>query len=252
MYTEERYEYIVNLINEQGKITVKELSSKLNVSEVTIRRDLDTLDEKGILRRTFGGAIQIDPVMKEYTLDERDEKNTSEKKAIAETAVTFLEDRMTIYLDSGTTTKRIVPLLNEFRNLTIVTPDLLIGYNISSTYPEFQVILLGGEIEARTYSTNSLVTYLQINQVYFDLCFIGCDAFDKENIYSSSETRAHIKEYVAFNSTQSILLADSSKFDKRSRFKAVSLKSLNHLVTDKKLFNIEEKIDISSLEIIQS
>jgi len=140
---------------------------------------------------------------------------------------------MVIYLDSGTTTKIMITLIKQVNNLTIITSDILIAHELSN-FDNIKVILLGGELDKEILSTNSGKTLVSVGDLYFDLSFIGCDAFDEENTYSSSETRGLIKNKVIANSKTKILLADSSKFNSKSLYFISSLDDFNLIISDNK------------------
>lgn len=231
LYSEERQNIIIDHVNSLGKVTVKDLSNELEVSEVTIRRDLDLLDEKGLIKRTFGGAIQTDSIMKEYSLSEREKLNIDEKQAISERAIHFIEDGMSIYIDSGTTVKILATNLDKFNNLSIFTADLLIAHRLID-FENIEVTLLGGVLDKDILTANSAETLNTIKRLYFDLSYIGCDAFDQIAIYSSSEMRATIKKEVIENSEKTILLSDSSKFNQKKLYQAGKLNNFNCIITD--------------------
>lgn len=231
MYSEERHSIIVDTVNCLGKVNVKDLSEKLDVSEVTIRRDLDVLDKKGLIKRTFGGAIQTDSIMKEYSLSEREKLNINEKRAISKRALDFIKEGMSIYLDSGTTAKLLSSRLDQFEQLTVFTADLLIGYNLSS-FKNIEVKMIGGTLDKDIISASSVETLSMVSDLFFDLSFIGCDAFDRYAVYSSSEIRAIIKKEVIKNSKQSVLLTDSSKFKHKKLHKTSDLHHFDFIISD--------------------
>lgn len=251
MYSEERHRIIVDTVNSLGKVNVKVLSEKLDVSEVTIRRDLDMLDKKGLLKRTFGGAIRTNSIMREYSLSEREKLNINEKRAIAKRALDFIEEGMSIYIDSGTTTKILSSILDHFKQLTVFTADLLVGYNLSS-FKNIDVKLIGGTLDKSVLSASSADTLRTVSDLFFDLSFIGCDAFDQYAVYSASEMRSFIKKEVIKNSKQSILLTDSSKFNRKKLHKTSDLHNFDFIISDNHnpvLIKEFEKYNLISVDI---
>jgi len=247
IYSEERRNFINDLINEKGKITVKELSEMLSVSKVTIRSDLESLDKRNLITRTYGGAIKKDTILKKYTLNEKQKLNIDAKTAIANEAVAYIKDNMVIYLDSGTTTKIMLTLLDKIDNLTIVTSDILIAYE-ASELENVQIILLGGTLDKQILSTNSGETLVALDNLYFDISFIGCDGFDDNNAYTSSEIRSLMKHKVINNSKTNILLADSSKYNNKNQFIISNVNNINLIISDKG----NEQLEKSNLDILLS
>ncbi|MGX7092649.1 DeoR/GlpR family DNA-binding transcription regulator [Hutsoniella sourekii] len=233
MYSEERHNKIVELIHINGKVSVNDLAKKFKVSKVTIRRDLELLDMKGIVQRTYGGAIEPKSILNEYSLSEKEQRNIPEKKLIAENAQYFLDNDMTVYLDSGTTTKFIINHIPNYSDVTVITPDVQIGYELSA-FKTINLIQLGGRIDRSILSANSIETILQLEKIHFDIAFIGCDGFDLKNIYASDEIRANLKKIALNNTHKRILLADSSKYPKKNMYSVAKIKQFDSIVTDRK------------------
>ncbi|MHA1395993.1 MAG: DeoR/GlpR family DNA-binding transcription regulator, partial [Promethearchaeota archaeon] len=143
MFIEERLEKIIKLLNERGKLSVHEVNKLLRVSEDTIRRDFKRLSKMGMVIRTHGGIMSKRSVSFDPTLKERIIKNHKEKILIAKKAVTLINDSETIILDAGTTTEEIAKLLQNYKNLTILTDALNIAVN-TVKYSNVKTILFGG------------------------------------------------------------------------------------------------------------
>ncbi|MCL5770660.1 MAG: DeoR/GlpR family DNA-binding transcription regulator [Actinobacteria bacterium] len=128
MLSEERREYISELLKEFGSVSIKDLSLKLGVSIATIRRDLDKLANKKLLKRTFGGAISHKIIKRELNFETKKDVNIEEKKKIALIASKYIENGDTIFIESGTTCVQLCFNLSNKKNLTIITnsPDIAI------------------------------------------------------------------------------------------------------------------------------
>ena len=146
MFTEQRQEKILQLLNERGSITVGELTTILDSSESTIRRDLNTLDKAGKLTKVFGGAVAKDAVYSttELSVSQKENVNSDEKQRIARYAATLVEPEDFVYIDAGTTTECMIDFLTEKR-ATYVTNAVTHARKLAVS--GFRVILIGGELK---------------------------------------------------------------------------------------------------------
>ena len=143
--TPERRDYILKKLSVLGSVKVKDVSAKFNVSEVTVRKDLELLEKKNLLLRVRGGAIQLNynPIEEDAPITVKQQKNYLEKQLIGKAAVSLIKENDTIILDSGTTTLEIAKNLHKFKNLSIITNALNIAM-VLNEYKRFQVIIPGG------------------------------------------------------------------------------------------------------------
>lgn len=229
---EERFKYIIDNINLKNVLQVTDLAEILNVSEVTIRKDLKELEDKKKLHRVYGGATNIKSSIKKSRYEERRNKNTKDKKSLAQIASTFINNNMNIFLDAGTTTKEIIPYLENTHGIYVITYDVEIAYLLSK-YNNVTTYILGGEIENRTYSTLSIDTVERISKFRADLVFVGTDAFDNEYAYSTNDIRSNIKTRMIENSRLKVLVADSSKYGYRGLTAFSSLNNFDYVITDR-------------------
>jgi DeoR/GlpR family transcriptional regulator of sugar metabolism len=155
MFAEERLLRIVDLVNQLGKATVAELSESLAVSSVTIRRDLERLDEKELLIRTHGGAmalhINIAEISQEKSFSEKEEAFAAEKERIAEAASKLVNDGDAVLLTPGTTNMRLARMLIGKKDLTLVTNAANIVTHIGSQ-SGIDIILTGGKLRNKSYA----------------------------------------------------------------------------------------------------
>ena len=145
MYAKERKRIIKRFLAENGKVSVANLSELLEVSEVTIRRDLELLEEEGILQRTHGGAI-INETDSPIIPTLEDTKTLAQQQEIADTAFHFITDGDIVMLTHGSTNVQIAKRLAKHQNLTVLTNDLLIALEFSSSLTN-KLILLGGDLD---------------------------------------------------------------------------------------------------------
>ena len=135
----ERRQEIVNVLAEAGQLSVLELSGRFNVSEVTIRQDLQALSEQGLLLRTRGGALSIN-ALPEFSYDVRQQQKSLEKRLIGQTAAGLVHYGDIIFLDASTTAHAIVPYLKNLSELTVITNSLKITMSLLDA-PQIQVLL---------------------------------------------------------------------------------------------------------------
>lgn len=233
----ERQEMIVQYVRSHGSAQIKPLSKWLDVSEATIRRDLDDLNAAGALERTHGGAVfRKDGTSFERQYEDKLTIMEPEKRRIAQAALTFIEPGDTLFLDSGTTCYYLGLILGDIPNLTVFTYDLMIAYttalHISST------LVLSGGIRRTAYNNvliGSNVTDF-LHNLRFDKVFLGADAVDVNyGVSNSNYPEAEIKQHALESGQKSILLADSSKFGKVALSRVCTLDQIDTLISDKSI-----------------
>lgn len=231
MFNEERYNYIISKLEREERVRVTELSEELDISEVTIRKDLNHLEEKNILKRTHGGAILSDKHVVAETIENKMGKNIESKKKIASLAESFLEDDLIIFLDAGTTVQALLPRIEKLKNLTVITYDLEIAYRLSE-FSDISLYMLGGYINKDTKTAVSIEGYENLSNIHADICFIGTDAFDQNYVYSTSENKGKIKNKMILNSSKSILICDSTKYEKKGLYSFYKCQDFDYFITD--------------------
>lgn len=252
LYSEERKKYIIDKLNIKSKVSVRELSEELNTSEVTIRKDLDELEQQKLLSRTFGGAVKINTLSSQLPYEERSVSNIKNKQAIAKRASFLLNDGMNIFLDAGTTTKEIIPFLLPYKDLTIITYDISLASELAKL-KDIKVLILGGELEHETMCALSIDTYKILSTLRADLAFLACDAFDVDGAYSSTDIKKSLKNIMVKNAKISALLVDSSKYNKQSLSVFADFDQFDYLITDKnnkELITFKEKMKEKKLKIL--
>lgn len=212
MLTEERYHYILDQLTQHGLVKSQELIKEMNCSESTLRRDLDALEEKGMLVRVHGGAKRLYEVEREIPVTEKTSKNIQEKKEIAEYASSFIQDGDTIFLDAGTTTLYMIPFLNQKR-IRIVTNAVQHAHLLADQGNE--VVLIGGVLKNTTKAVVGAVGCAQLSQYHFNKAFLGINGVDLEYGFTTPDPEeAAIKQQAINNSAKVFILADKSKFNK--------------------------------------
>jgi DeoR family fructose operon transcriptional repressor len=211
MFAEERHDKIMNMLNEDGHVKVTDISKFLNVSEATIRRDLQDMEEKKLLKRTHGGAIKLDITNFEPTFLDKKNKKHDEKVAIAKYAAKLINDDDTIILDSGTTTLEIAKKITA-KNITVITNSIDIAAELSNK-ENLQLIVTGGSLR---FSTRAMVGNTTVNvfkEFKVNKAFIGANGVSLEDgITTPNYIEAQTKRAMMKASNKVIVVADSSKF----------------------------------------
>lgn len=211
MLTEERYQYILDQLTQHGLVKSQELIKEMNCSESTLRRDLDALEEKGMLVRVHGGAKRLYEIEREIPITEKTSKNIQEKKEIAEYASSLVQDGDTIFLDAGTTTLHMIPFLKQ-KKIRIVTNAVQHAHLLADQ--ENEVVLIGGVLKNTTKAVIGAVGCAQLSQYNFNKAFLGINGVDLEYGFTTPDPEeAAIKQQAIKNSAKVFILTDNSKFN---------------------------------------
>jgi DeoR family transcriptional regulator of aga operon len=228
----QRRNKIIDKLETDNQVLVNELSKEFNVSEVTIRNDLAYLEEKGIMHRTHGGGIKQRKVALEYGLTEKQKQNLPQKKRIGAKAIELIQENDTIILDSGSTTMEIAKNLSIFKNLTVITNALNIISQLKD-YPNIHLIVPGGILKPQSLALYGTPAEDAFKNYYCDKFFIGADAVDlTHGLSTPTIEEAHLNKTMIQISKEVILVADSSKFNKRNFVFIAPVNILHTIITD--------------------
>jgi DeoR family transcriptional regulator, aga operon transcriptional repressor len=235
MLIDERRQYILELVQKQGRALVTDLSSELKISQITIRKDLDWLQSQGLIQRSHGGALRItSSALADPTLQEKQKHHHLEKQKIAAAAVKMVEEGQCVILDSGTTTTAIAHGLKRFSRLTVITNAVNIAAELAGT--DFEVILVGGTLRKNSFSLVGPLAEDNLEEMHADILFLGVDGFDLEvgittpNFLESRVNRAMVKA-----ARKVVVVCDSSKFNHRSLSRIIPSDAIHYLITDRNL-----------------
>lgn len=250
MFGEERRLKIAEIISKDKSISVSELSKLFNVSESTIRRDLHVLEEKGFIQRTHGGAILKTGTHYEPAFFEKEEVELEAKRKIGKIAASLIEEGDTILLDSGTTTLEIARNLKNMR-LTVVTNSPLIAIELSK-YEDIELIVTGGIQRWRTKALVGPIAEMVIKQFKVDKAFIGTNAISFEDgLMTPDLIEANTKKTMIEVASEVYVVADHSKFGKKSFVKFADLKDITAIITDDEIdYEVVKKYEQANVEIL--
>lgn len=228
MLKKERQGHIIKQINLHNKVLSSDLSLELNVSEDTIRRDLNELAQEEKIVKVHGGALS-----KSYNFTATQEETYAydEKNIIAQKVVSLIEDGMTILCSGGTTIRAIARQLPENLNVTFFTVSPLIALELT-THPNTEVILLGGKLSNASKISVGGEVVAKINEIKADLCILGINGFDSDGISDSDYEVVQVKKAMVKASKQLITPVISEKLNSTLRLQVCSLEEVDYLITE--------------------
>ena len=228
----ERHKYILECLNRNGFIKVNDIAKDLEVTPVTIRKDLKYLEEKKLLYRTHGSASPINPVTPEINVQEKEKLQTNEKKRIAIAAAKLIEKNDSIIIASGSTVHMLAEQLNPIEHLLVVTASLKTAILLNAVN-NIEVIQLGGTVRKNSCSVIGDYTSQLFEQITCSKLFLGVDGIDLEHgITNSNIAEANLNKKMIEASLRTIILADSSKFGRRGFGKICDLNRVDVIITD--------------------
>ncbi|WYQ41903.1 DeoR/GlpR family DNA-binding transcription regulator [Bacillus sp. FSL W7-1321] len=234
MLPQERQDLIMKELYEYHSVKISELSSKLDVTRETIRKDLYELEEKGLIRKVHGGAV-LNKANLETNYSSRKIVNEWEKRAIAKKAVEFVFDNDTIYIDYGTTALYFArELIMKKTGLTIVTNSLSLANELVE-HSNFSIIIIGGNVRKNERSLYGPVANQTIANLYVDTGFFGIGALHPEVGYTNIHMgEAEVSRLMVQHSKRRVMMADYSKFGSIHMNKVAPIEEVDTLITDSK------------------
>ncbi|OOM13491.1 DeoR/GlpR family DNA-binding transcription regulator [Clostridium saccharobutylicum] len=226
-----RIDLIEQYIYKYKTISLDKLCEEFKMSKNTIRRDIDVLVNKGVIKKVYGG-VTINTNKELLSFEERTIKNNFAKSSIAQQCAQFVEDGDCIFIDSGTTTLNIVEHLKDKKNITIFTNNLNAIVQ-AIPYENIEIICLSGRLSRKTSSFTGLNASDVLSTYNLNKSFIACTGISLENgVTNTSPEEYKIKKVAVSKSSKCFLLADSSKFDVVSLMTFCDIKDLDYIITD--------------------
>lgn len=230
MFAEERKAVILQLMESGQPVKVGDLSQKFGVSESTIRRDLQELENVGLIQRTHGGAISVQANF-ELSYQEKEIRYLEEKQRIAKAAVEMVKDGETVLLDAGTTTLQIAFALRG-KAITVATNSMDIA-QVFTEDPQVEVIVLGGSLRKGIHSLVGFLTNEMLSKLHFDKIFLAANAVDLDlGVSTPNIMEAETKRHMVKAGKEVILVVDHSKLWEKAMCKICSLNEIDLLLTD--------------------
>lgn len=229
---EQRRQQILDLLRSDPVLSYRQLTDMLGVSQMTVRRDVATLDEQGRARATQGGVAALARLLEEPPRSAKAVVNQDEKAAIAAAAAERVTDSMTLYLDAGTTIQAMRPLLQERRDITVVTNDLGTA-GAFLDHPSVDLICVGGRIDVANQSMIGRLAALGLAELSLDIAFISSSSWDaKHGVTTPVEAKIDAKRAAMRVATTSVLVADSRKLGHYAKYRVAHLDEFDSIITD--------------------
>jgi DeoR family transcriptional regulator of aga operon len=234
LLVEERRRRILELLDAQERVTVEELVARYGVSAVTIRGDLDALADLGSVVRSHGGALKRAEALEDVPIAVKETLHHAEKVRIGHAAAQMIRDGETVMLDSGTTTAELARQIRflKLRSLTVITNALNIAMEIAGL-PHVRLIMIGGILRQMSYSLCGPPAEHALRGLHADRLFLAVDGLDPEiGLMTPDVLEAQLNSVMIQVSREVVVVADSSKFQRRSLSVIAKLDAVHKVVTD--------------------
>jgi DeoR family fructose operon transcriptional repressor len=228
----ERQDTEHSIIRDMRVVRVEDLCERIDASPATVRRDLTDLENRGLIRRVYGGAVSVESQLDEPLFDDKTSISVKEKRAIAEAAAALISNGDTIYIDGGSTLLELAHLLKARQDVTVVTNSLRAAVELSGLGPD--LIMIGGNLRRRSQTMVGGLSQTVLNEIYVDKAFMGTIGVTvEEGLTTTDGDEAFTKKLVMSKAKEVILLADSSKIGKVAFANAGQITDIDRLITDK-------------------
>lgn len=234
MLNAERKEAIRKKITVEQRVLINDLCNEYKTSPVTIRKDLDSLEQEGVLTRVHGGGIVNQSIMPDLSISEKEKINLKEKERIAQFAVNLIKEGEVIILDSGFTAVHIARRLKLRSGIKIITGGLNVANEIVGSNNE--LILTGGVFSKDTFGLSGSFAENVIKNSVADKLFLGVDGVDFEKgLTANNYEEAKLNKLMIGAASETILIADSSKFGKKTMGFIGNLNDVDRIITNKEI-----------------
>ena len=234
MIPAERQKLLLNLISQKGLVSISQLVESLNVSHMTIRRDIQKLEEMGSVISVSGGVKIGEHLSFEPTHQDKSLLFHDQKERISEQAVKLIPRNTTIYLDAGTTTLEIAYRIIERDDLLVVTNDFSIAHFLM-TNGKCELIHIGGSVNKLNHSSVGELAGQFLRQLSIDIAFVSTSSWTLKGLTTPDENKLPVKKALLDSSNQRILVSDASKYGKVATFHICPLSRFERIICDNSL-----------------
>lgn len=246
----ERHQHILDIIKKEGKVNVLDLCNDLNVSSVTIRKDLKLLEVKGLLFRTHGGATLSNPYTADRHVSEKEKIKAKEKMEIGEAGAALIEPDDCIIIASGTTVLSLARSIKPQGRLTVITAALNVATELNQI-SDIEVLVLGGILRKSSSSGTGLYAEKMLEDFSCSKLFLGVDGIDIEfGLTTTHVMEAQLNRKMIQSAQKTIVLTDSSKFGKKGFGRICGLEEIDQIITDNGISeHMQEKLRGMGIEV---
>jgi len=251
MTKEERHELIMEMLIRQGSVLVSELVTTLNVSAVTVRKDLTELEKSDKLYRSHGKAVLINPYINNRSVSVKEKLATDEKHAIGREAARLITRDDSIVIASGTTVHALARNIQPIHKLTVVTASLPVS-NILSQNDNIDIVQLGGLLRHSSLSVVGGDSARMLQDCSFSKLYLGVDGIDFDYGITTTDMReANLNQQMIASAQKTIVLADSSKFGRRGFARIADIDAVDIIITDAGISpKLVRKVEDLGIELI--
>jgi DeoR family transcriptional regulator, aga operon transcriptional repressor len=238
MLKNERKREILRQLLEDGQVRVEQLAERFETSMATIRRELSNLDDAGFLRRTHGGAIQVEPMLYEpfgrlSSFAAQAQVQAAEKRRIGLAAAGMIQDGEIVALSAGTTTTQVGRSIHDRKGVTIVTNAINIAMELSHRL-DLKIIMTGGFLNKTCFALSGDSGIASVNEMFYDWAFISVDGIHTEHgLTSDTPELGAVSRAMIQQSRKTVVVADHSKFGKVCKMLIAPVAKVDLIVTDK-------------------
>ena len=229
MNFQKRQHIIIEKLADKGDVDIKELAIMLDISEITVRRDLNQMAADGLLYRTHGGAMKVNPLEIPHDFVNKAAKNTEAKDKICRVAADGINDGDIIFMDCGSTVYRLCPFIKN-KKIKVITNSVPVIFALQNTMVSLNVI--GGEFDAGRQAMHGRVANQHISFYKATKAFLGVDGISRQGLFANSESEADITQAFAARSAKTILLCDETKIGKETYLRFADLDIIDTIITN--------------------
>lgn len=242
--TQQRRHHIMQIVQEQGEVSVEQLVQLFDTSEVTIRKDLTALETNGFLLRRYGGAV----LMPQEIIEDEQDELSERKLVIAKAASERIRDHNRIIVDSGSTTAALIKQLNRKQGLVVMTNSLSVATELRSLENEPTLLMTGGTWDTRSESFQGKVAEQVLRSYDFDQLFIGADGVDLERGTTTFNELVGLSQVMAEVSREVIVMMESQKIGRKMPNLELNWQQIDVLITDH-LLSEQDKVMIEQQNV---
>ena len=251
MLTLERQNAIMDILRKDKAATIQNLSERFDTSAASIRRDLEKMEQQGLVKRTYGGAVLLEGINIEIPLVVREIEQKEAKNKIAREAARFIIEQDTIFMDASTTTKELTNFMEGIKGLTVITNGIRAMTDLSML-ENVTVYGISGQIRKKSLSMVGKQAENCVTDYWASKLFFSCTGlWMSHGAMDYSDTEAEVRKRMMAACQKVILLCDHTKFDHPAFYKICPFSQVNVLITDRKLSDEwENLLQQNSVELI--